>query len=110
MDAGEACDDGDVTSGDGCSSTCECEDDPCRVRLGASSPLSSSVAGMPAGSTLELEPGTYSSVHHCYLIFKTGIRVKAVQGGVVFDCSSCANAAIVLAAADVLFEGVAPTT
>ena len=109
IDPGEECDDGNVDGKDGCSAMCTCEDAPCTIKATTSSPLSSLVAGLPPGSTIELQPGTYDQPEHCYLVFKHQITLLGKQvflSKVRFSCSICSSAAIVLAASDVHIEGI----
>ena len=49
----------DQVSGDGCSSECTCESDPCEFRVSSSVRLSSVVARLGPGATITLAPGTY---------------------------------------------------
>lgn len=49
----------DQVSGDGCSSECTCESDPCEFRVSSSVRLSSVVARLGPGAMITLAPGTY---------------------------------------------------
>ena len=95
----EECDDGNVVGGDGCSEACKCEGlGVCDVTVGPDVVLSSLVTFARPNTTIHLLPGIYSQPHHCYFVVnQTGLLLEGLsQEGVVFDCSDCAGAAIVL--------------
>ena len=72
---GEQCEDGNTNSGDGCSSSCQCEADPCRFTVGSASVnLASVVTALAPGATVTLAAGTYAGDGSC------GWRVPSLNG------------------------------
>ena len=62
---------GNTFGGDGCSPTCECEDDPCRFTLNPAVDLASVIDHLTPGATVLLVAGTYTGrythVHLCMM-------------------------------------------
>jgi cysteine-rich repeat protein len=88
--ASEACDDGNLLDGDGCSSACQCEGAVCDYSVGPSDDLTSILANAAAGTTIRLLPGKYNdTLRHRHLVIQSdGVSVVGAgntTGGTEFS-------------------------
>lgn len=65
QDGNEQCEDGNTISNDGCSSSCQCEQTPCKFTVRTTQHLASVVSALGPGSTITLSGGTYTGSGSC---------------------------------------------